>query len=345
MMNVVYYSSDFFAEMCGVAIQSLCECNTSEEEICIYIVEDHISNLSKERLKSVTDKYHRNLVFIKMPSQEEVYPGVTVNLGRTYARMALGEILPRSVDRVLSLDSDTLVMDSLHEVYNVEFAENEYVAGVYDCVGQAIQKKVLHVPDDLAYCNAGMFLIDLNKWRAENVGQKLLESVLKNADGKHIMYFLEQDLMNLTFYGHLKVLNPRYNMITSVYYFDYDEVIKMKRPVIYYDKKTVDQAKLKPAIFHATTCFYVGKRMWVENSDHPCAKFYQEYRNKTPWKNEPKVQDSRKKSKKIYANFWKIMPRKMAVQLASLAINYFRPFYAWYTTKAQITTIAEQSAT
>ena len=226
MMNVVYYSSDFFAEMCGVAIQSLCECNTSEEEICIYVVEDHISNLNKERLKSVVDKYHRKLVFIKMPSQEEVYPGVTVNLGRTYARMALGEILPKSVDRVLSLDSDTLVMDSLHEMYNVEFAENEYVAGVYDCVGQAIQKKVLHVPDDLAYCNAGVFLIDLNKWRAENVGQKLLESVLKNADGKHIMYFLEQDLMNLTFYGHLKVLNPRYNMITSVYYFDYDEVIK-----------------------------------------------------------------------------------------------------------------------
>ena len=203
-------------------------------------MEDHISNLNKERLKSVVDKYHRKLVFIKMPSQEEVYPGVTVNLGRTYARMALGEILPKSVDRVLSLDSDTLVMDSLHEMYNVEFAENEYVAGVYDCVGQAIQKKVLHVPDDLAYCNAGVFLIDLNKWRAENVGQKLLESVLKNADGKHIMYFLEQDLMNLTFYGHLKVLNPRYNMITSVCYFDYDEVIKMKRPVIYYDKKTVD---------------------------------------------------------------------------------------------------------
>ena len=79
-------------------------------------MEDHISNLKKERLKSVVDKYHRKLVFIKMPSQEEVYPGVTVNLGRTYARMALGEILPKSVDRVLSLDSDTLVMDSLHEI-------------------------------------------------------------------------------------------------------------------------------------------------------------------------------------------------------------------------------------
>lgn len=344
-MNVVYYSSNFFSEMCGVAIQSLCERNTQEDEICVYIVEDHITDLNKERLKSITDNYGRQLVFIRMPSQEEVYPDVKVNLGRTYARMALGEILPESVERVLSLDSDTLVMDSLHEMYNTEFQENEYVAGVYDCVGFAIQKKVLHVPDDLHYCNAGMFLIDLKKWRENKVGQKLLDAVLKNADGKHIMYFLEQDLMNITFYGHLKVLNPRYNMITSVYYFDYDDVMRMKKPVVYYNRKTIEQAKKAPAIFHATTCFYVGKRMWVENSDHPCADFYLDFRSRTPWKDEPQVQDSRKKSKKIYAKFWHCMPKAVAVRLASLTINYFRPFYAWATTKAQITTIAEQSAT
>lgn len=344
-MNVVYYSSDFFSEICGVAIQSLCECNTEEDTICVYVVEDHISDLNKRRLKSITDKFNRDIVFIRMPSQEEVYPGVKVNLGRTYARMALGEILPETVDRVLSLDSDTLVMDSLHEMYHTEFAANEYVAGVYDCVGAAIQRKVLHGPDDLDYCNAGMFLIDLKKWRKENVGQKLLDSVLENADGKHIMYFLEQDLMNLTFYGHLKVLNPRYNMITSVYYFEYNEVLRMKHPVVYYDKELVEEAKRKPAIFHATTCFYIGKRMWVEDSDHPCADYYIEYRNKTPWKDEPQIQDSRKASKKVYAKFWKLMPRSVAVILASVTINYFRPFYAWYTTKAKIATIAEQSAT
>lgn len=344
-MNVVYYSSDFFSEMCGVAVQSLCESNQEEDTICVYIVEDHISEQNKSRLRSITDRFKRELVFIRMPSQEEVYPGVTVNLGRTYARMALGEILPKNVDRVISLDSDTLVMDSLHKMYHTEFADNEYVAGVYDCVGAAIQRRVLHVPDDLNYCNAGMFLIDLKKWREENVGQKLLNSVLENADGKHIMYFLEQDLMNITFYGHLKVLGPRYNMLTSVYLFEYDEVLKMKHPVVYYDREQIEEAKRKPAILHATTCFYVGKRMWVENSDHPYARFYLQYRNKTPWKNAPRIQDARKTTKKAYAVFWKLMPRPVAVLLASLTINYFRPFYAWYTTKAKITTIAEQSST
>ena len=49
-MNVVYYSSDFFSEMCGVSIESLLENNTKTDEINIYIVEDNISDINKERL-------------------------------------------------------------------------------------------------------------------------------------------------------------------------------------------------------------------------------------------------------------------------------------------------------
>ena len=344
-MNAVYYSSDFFSEMCGVSIESLFENNTKSKEIIVYIVEDHISDVNKKRLNSIADKFDRKIVYIPMPTQEEVYPGVKVNLGRTYARMALGEILPETIDRVLSLDSDTLVVDSIEEMYNTEFSEDEYVAGVYDCLGSAMQNKVLHAPSDIKYCNAGMFLIDLKKWREQKVGKQLLDCVLKNADGSHVMYFLEQDLMNMTFYGHLKLLSPRYNMLTSIYLFDYLEVQKMKKPVIYYTEQEIKDAKKKPAIFHATTCFYVGKRMWVEGSDHPCANLYIKYRNKTPWKDEPMVKDQRKLTKKMYAKFWHLMPRVVAVSLASWVINVFRPFYAWITTKASITTIAEQSST
>ena len=41
-MNIVYYSSDLFSEMCGVAIQSLCENNKDADDINIYVVEDNI---------------------------------------------------------------------------------------------------------------------------------------------------------------------------------------------------------------------------------------------------------------------------------------------------------------
>ena len=57
----------------------------------IYIVENNISEHNKYRLLDIL-----NIFFIRMPSQNEVYPDVTINLGRIYARMVLGEILEYS---------------------------------------------------------------------------------------------------------------------------------------------------------------------------------------------------------------------------------------------------------
>ena len=343
-MNVVYYSSDFFSEMCGVAIESLCENNKASKEIDVYIVEDHISLNYKEKLKSITDKFSRKLFFIKMPTQFEAYSEVKVNLGRTYARMLLEDLLPQTVDRVISFDSDTIVLDSIEELYNTDF-EGDYIAGVYDCVGSAIQKKVLHADEKMKYCNAGMYLVDLKAWRRDKVGDKLIQAVLEACKNKRYMYFLEQDLMNIIFEGKIKLLSPRYNMLTSIYLFDYADVIRMKKPISYYEKEEVNAAKKNPAILHATTCFYVKKRMWVENSDHPYAKLYLDLRNRTPWRDEPQIKDNRKKSKKFFATIWHCIPKKCAILFAAVLINFIRPTYAKVTVRIALSLIAEQSST
>lgn len=342
-MNVVYYSSNFFSEMCGVAIQSLCENNQDSDVITIYVIEDDISEENKNRLCEITDHYNRNIVFIEKPLQQELYPDVKYDLGHTYARMAMAELLPESVERVLSLDSDTLVVNSLSDMYNIEFAENEYVAGVYDCVGRAVQENLLHASKVMKYCNVGMLLIDLKKWRKKNVGKQLLDVVLSSVDGKQNMYFLEQDMMNIVFEGHLKLIDPCYNMLTSIYLFDYDEIIQMKHPVSYYSKDVVNRAKKHPVLLHATTCFYVKRRMWVQDSDSPYAKFYLYYRRKTAWGDIPQSKDNRKFSKRLYGSFWHCMPRGVAVWVASLLINYIRPGYAYITMRANLPTIANQS--
>ena len=62
----------------------------------IYIVEDNISEHNKYRLLDILNRFNRNIFFIRMQSQNEVYSNVTINLGRTYERIALGEILEYS---------------------------------------------------------------------------------------------------------------------------------------------------------------------------------------------------------------------------------------------------------
>ena len=188
-MNIVYYSSDLFSEMCGVAIQSLCENNKDADDINIYVVEDNISDENKKRLNNIVQHFSRKIFFIKKPEQKDLYPEVKYDLGHTYARMALAEILPSNVDRVLSLDSDTLVLDSIQEMYNTAFEKDQIVAGVYDCVGTAIQKRVLQASDSMKYCNAGVLLIDLKKWREKNIGQKLVDKILQGIENNETMFF------------------------------------------------------------------------------------------------------------------------------------------------------------
>ena len=342
-MNIVYYSSDLFSEMCGVAIQSLCENNKDADDINIYVVEDNISDENKKRLNNIVQHFSRKIFFIKKPEQKDLYPEVKYDLGHTYARMALAEILPSNVDRVLSLDSDTLVLDSIQEMYNTAFEKDQIVAGVYDCVGTAIQKRVLQASDSMKYCNAGVLLIDLKKWREKNIGQKLVDKILQGIENNETMFFLEQDILNIVLDGHIKLLEPQYNMLTSIYIFGYDEIIKMKKPVEYYTKNQIIRAKKKPAIIHATTCFYVRKRMWIEKSDSPYAVLYAQYRKETEWNHMEFCKDTRGLKKKLYGGIWHIMPRKAAVCIAAFMINCVRPTYAKITVKMNLPKIAKQS--
>ena len=342
-MNVVYFCSDFFAEICGVSIESLFENNKDINSITCYVVEKNISEVNKKRLVSIAKEKERKIIFIKMPDQKDVFPEVNINLGNAYARMAIGELLPKDVDRILMLDCDTLVLDSLKNMYETYFDENEYVAGVYDCVGEAYQRKVLKAPDDMKYCNAGMFLVDLTKWRDKGIKEQILNAFGDSSCSK--FFFLEQDILNKVFYSHLKLLGLRYNIITSLNFFRYDEVIYMKHPTKFYSEKEFYEARKNPAIIHGATCFYIKKRMWVQGSDHPHAKTYIEYRKKTPWKDIPMIKDQRTLGKKAYALFWHVLPRNISVSLAGFLMKYVRPMYAKMAVMLKFNTVAKRSAT
>ena len=58
--------------------------------------------------------------------------------------MCIGTILPESVDRVLCLDSDTLICGNLSELWNVDMKGN-ILAGVSDCMNIMKYKHQFHM--------------------------------------------------------------------------------------------------------------------------------------------------------------------------------------------------------
>ena len=74
--------------------------------------------------------------------------------------MCIGTLLPDNVEKVICLDSDTLICSDLEELWNTDMAGN-ILAGVADCMNIKKYKRQFDMDDDDIYCNAGFYLVDL----------------------------------------------------------------------------------------------------------------------------------------------------------------------------------------
>lgn len=327
-MYVIYHSSDSFAEVTGVSMISLFESNKSMDDIHVLYIERGMSEQKKEILHSVARKYGRELEFMEMPNWSEKLNIELKSckagwLGFGYNRLFLTEYIPDNVDRVLYLDSDTVIEASLDELWNVDM-DGCYMAGVDDCLSSKY-RSIVDLGDNGTYCNAGMLMINLKKWREDNITKSFIQMLYEN-NGYFV--FNEQSILNSMFSGKVKILPQKYNVNSLVYLFEYDELMKLRKPRNFsYSKQEFYEARNHPIITHFTGNFYVHRRPWIENSDHPHKDAYLKYREISPWANEPLDADKRSSKAKMYTNLCQRLPKAVMISLVSVLYNNIRPFF------------------
>lgn len=333
-MYVVYHSSDSFAEVTGVSMLSLFDNNRDLASIHVLYIERGMCEENKERLKKIAAQYGRDLEFMHMPQWSQK---LLINLksckdgwlGFGYNRLFLTEFIPEDVDRVLYLDSDTIIEGSLSALWNTEL-EDYYMAGVDDCLSSKY-RKIVELDDKGVYCNAGMLLINMKKWRKDGIRDKFIEKIHKN-NGYFV--FNEQSLLNSLFAGKIKVLPQIYNVNTLVYCFEYNELMRLRKPKDFsYSMEEYYEARRNPVITHYTGNFYIKRRPWVSDSDHPHKNSFLYYRQLTPWKDEPlSMEDG---GRKLGTEICHLLPKAMMICAVSLLYNFFRPKYYWFQKKKQ----------
>ena len=127
-------------------------------------------------------------------------------------KLDLPEILT-NLDRVIFLDSDTLVTKDLQELFTTDL--QDFVMGAVSDIGiiaQAEYLKNLNYKQPVYY-NAGMLLMDLKKMREEKLCAQF-KNYLQNAKG---LVFLEQDTLNMVLQNKIKALPYKYNCTAILY--------------------------------------------------------------------------------------------------------------------------------
>ena len=321
--HVVYASDDTFAWILGVSLVSLYENSRDMKEINVYILDGGIKEENRSKLEEISHNYGRSLpIWIESKDiSQELSMKVTMDRGSMsqYARLFLSDSLPTDLSRVLYLDCDTIFLQSVRELWNLEL-HGKTIGALMDAFSKYYRANIDLGPEDVMF-NSGVMLVDLKKWKEMNVEERLMEFI-RMKKGK--IQQGDQGALNAILSHDTYCFEPRFNSVTIFYDFSYKEMLVYRKPPVFYSEQQVKEAVENPAIVHFTTSF-LSRRPWVKGCEHRYVGEWMRYKELSPWKEREPQEDSRSKWKQSGIRTFEKIPRKQAIRVAGLAQAYGRP--------------------
>jgi lipopolysaccharide biosynthesis glycosyltransferase len=265
-VNVVFGSDKGYIAHLAVALCSLFD-NNRDLNLSVYVLNSDIEPSSWAKIQSIAERYGQKLVDLKV-SERDLEGLVTTwhfTLA-TYYRLFIPEKLP--FDRVLYLDVDVVVNGSIAELYNTDFGDT-FLAAVREPNFDRYEQ--LEMSRAANYFNAGMMVINLDKWRKERIKENVIAVVKRKPEA---MVFSDQCGINSVVNGRWKQVDPKFNLVHSYAEEDFRGYAGM------FPDNVLANARRHPVIIH----FSGASKPWHFHRKHPFRHLYWKYRRRTPFR-------------------------------------------------------------
>ena len=211
-INIVFVSDVKTIDNCIVSMLSVLKNKNRDDIINFYFMADEfIKDFHKEKFECLNTDTSK-IFFIHVNSQD--YNVLRASTQRkdlpnnAYYRLSIADKL-EAEEKAIYVDYDTYTCKSLHELYNINI-ENYYLAAVKDIweVQRMNELKAVDIKTNYHY-NSGMMLLNLKKWREDNVFQRLKEFAQSHPK-KFIL--ADQFLINSVIKEDVKIIDYKYNI-------------------------------------------------------------------------------------------------------------------------------------
>ena len=210
-MNILLTINKKYIKQVNVLLNSI-QYSNMDKSFDIYILHRELEDMDKSEIEKNLDIHRFNIKMIKIdeeelkkfPQYEKRYPK------EIYFRLFATKYLPNDLDRILYLDSDTLVINTLDELYNMDFEGGYYIATSHvKKILRKINEVRLNIDEDVPYINTGVLLINLKELRKIDVQKEVTEYVEKNS--KKLM-LPDQDIITALYGDKIKIVESlKYN--------------------------------------------------------------------------------------------------------------------------------------
>jgi lipopolysaccharide biosynthesis glycosyltransferase len=213
-----------FAMPLATALRSIVDANRTADRLEIYVLSSEFSPSMRQKVLHSLPKdlaeihwVHVDLLPFKnfSPPEAQSYLATTA-----YVRLLLPQFLPDHVSKVLYLDADILVFGDLGRLWEVDL-EGFALGAVADVCSEINAQRLGLGTNSIARCadlqtapnlceyfNSGVLLVDLERWRQDQISEKAMQYMTLNP---HTL-FADQDGLNVACDGRWKKLNDRWNL-------------------------------------------------------------------------------------------------------------------------------------
>ncbi|HCX61044.1 MAG TPA: glycosyltransferase family 8 protein [Clostridiales bacterium] len=267
-MNILVTLNSNYIEQLIVMLTSLVKSDV-DEKFDVYVVhssldeEDIIlinSNVCKDRCKIIDVKIPSSM-FNKAPVTDR-YPK------EMYYRIFAVQYLPESLDRILYLDPDIVIINSISSLYNMEMGDNFFAAASH--VSKSLKKINeirLDMPEDSTYINSGVMLLNLKALRKN----QNIHDVYEYIENKKAFFLLpDQDVINGVYADKTVLIDAMIYNLSDRYLYLYNA-----NPKNISTKKDIRWITYNTSIIH-----YCGKnKPWKNGYKGELGVFYYYFEN------------------------------------------------------------------
>ncbi len=211
--NIVFVTDDFYVKPLVVTITSIKKNIKGNDIYNIHILGNNLSEKNKE----IIEKCSNNNIKINIIDANDYLKklkNITCSNRHVNSTGLLKFYIPeifKTLDKILYLDSDILVLKDIKELINVRL-NGYYLAAVKDPYPIIIKKEYLKTLgiENQKYFNSGVMLLNLEKMRNDNIIEKLVDYRLNNQTT-----FMDQDTLNVILGEKCLMLHCKYNVLYS----------------------------------------------------------------------------------------------------------------------------------